>query len=318
MGKRKLHNSSFYQCDWTGFPMRAAYCYMPTWNKTTNKLIKKGSYCNWESVAAHATHLHERNEIDDAELTKIRDHIESIIHIPVTDAPHYDELLHTKGTLHQQGFHLKCTYPTGPITCVKICSASNEVFDVVISADPDSGKFLFTDYMHQPYGQRDRDVQCFHTTRKKGKTSDRDLCVWYYPNKSLPLNSLASSLFKMQLHGDVILVQQSREASFLPRERYVSYSISQFQDQFTRRKKQKTSDPVSLTPTEYDQLKKEMQSVLNSFEAKASESARPPRETSNAAVCQPMNGRRLAQKYKERGYSGYKPPAAQSDLCVRA
>ena len=40
MGKRKLHNKSFFQCDWTGFPMNKSYCYMPTWD-TNNKLVKK-------------------------------------------------------------------------------------------------------------------------------------------------------------------------------------------------------------------------------------------------------------------------------------
>ena len=57
MGKRKLHNATYYQCDWTGFPMRCANCFMPSWS-TEGKLIKKGSYCNWESVLAHARHLY--------------------------------------------------------------------------------------------------------------------------------------------------------------------------------------------------------------------------------------------------------------------
>ena len=31
MGKRKLHNTHFYQCDWTGFAMQDSNCYMPSW-----------------------------------------------------------------------------------------------------------------------------------------------------------------------------------------------------------------------------------------------------------------------------------------------
>ena len=58
MGKRKLHDSSFYQCDWTGFTMQSSNCYMPTWASSlpNEKASKRGSYCNWESVVAHANY----------------------------------------------------------------------------------------------------------------------------------------------------------------------------------------------------------------------------------------------------------------------
>ena len=29
MGKRKLHELHYYQCDWTGLNMDQSYCYMP-------------------------------------------------------------------------------------------------------------------------------------------------------------------------------------------------------------------------------------------------------------------------------------------------
>ena len=63
MGKRKLHAASFYQCEWTGLPMRQPYCYMPSWSPT-DKLLRKGSYCNWESVAAHAQYNFDKCLID--------------------------------------------------------------------------------------------------------------------------------------------------------------------------------------------------------------------------------------------------------------
>jgi hypothetical protein len=44
MGKRKLHGITYYQCDWSGLPMRATNCYMPTWSG--HKLVKHGSYAN--------------------------------------------------------------------------------------------------------------------------------------------------------------------------------------------------------------------------------------------------------------------------------
>ena len=57
MGKRKLHHSIYYQCDWTGLPMHKSHCYMPHVakdKKGRQVIAKRGSYCNWESVVAHA------------------------------------------------------------------------------------------------------------------------------------------------------------------------------------------------------------------------------------------------------------------------
>ena len=33
MGKRKIHGITYYQCDYTGLPMRTSYCYAPTWKE---------------------------------------------------------------------------------------------------------------------------------------------------------------------------------------------------------------------------------------------------------------------------------------------
>ena len=57
MGKRKLHDKTYYQCDWTALPMDSPACYMPSFDG--KKLKKRGNYCNWESVVAHANHLHQ-------------------------------------------------------------------------------------------------------------------------------------------------------------------------------------------------------------------------------------------------------------------
>ena len=46
MGKRKLHGTTFFQCDWTGFPMKSTNCFLPSWHgndKDTGKMTKKAS-----------------------------------------------------------------------------------------------------------------------------------------------------------------------------------------------------------------------------------------------------------------------------------
>ena len=65
MGKRKQHGITYYQCDWTGLPMRSTNCYMPTWNG--DKLVKHGSYAYWECVVAHVHELEKAGDLLDVE-----------------------------------------------------------------------------------------------------------------------------------------------------------------------------------------------------------------------------------------------------------
>ena len=101
MGKRKLNGTSFWQCDWTGLPMKQAHCYWPSWS-TAGKLFKKGSYCNWEAVIAHAKYQLGKQMIEPEEHDKILEHIENVTGTVVEPAPHYDELAHTKGRMDVQ------------------------------------------------------------------------------------------------------------------------------------------------------------------------------------------------------------------------
>ena len=86
----------------------------------------------------------------------------------------------------------------------------------------------FAKHLTRPYALQGplHTPQSFQTVRKKG-SKDRDLTVFYWPFKNgLPFNQTASNMFKMQIYGDVLLVQQTREPCFLPRDRYVAYSPS--------------------------------------------------------------------------------------------
>tara|TARA_B100001250_G_scaffold266056_1_gene229473 strand:+ start:1236 stop:2150 length:915 start_codon:yes stop_codon:yes gene_type:complete len=298
MGKRKLNGTSFYQCEWTGFPMKIAHCYMPTWS-ANGKLVKKGSYCNWEAVVAQATHQLEKMQLTPEEHMKILEHVEFVTGATVQPAPHYDQLLHTKGRMDAASFHQACVLHAGPITAVKI-TPGGDVFEVVIHPQFDGG-YLFDTFLHRPYNHL-LALSMFHSMRKKGaaKGTERDLSVWYYATKELPPNTTASNLFKMQLFGDILLVQQSREASFMPRERYISFNKALYEEQFFKKKRRGPSEPASMTPSAYDDLKQEMQATLNSYEQRVSADAAPPRETSKAMSVAPTDGRMLASKIRER------------------
>lgn len=303
MGKRKLCGTSFWQCDWTGFPMKASHCYLPTWG-ASGKLVRKGAYCNWEAVVAHATWMRERDQLHDDELAQILAHVEMHTGTAVSPAPHYETLAHTKGGLDALTFHLMCQRETVPIIGVKIPAGGGEPFEVIITPDPtaaDTGRYVFKHFLHTPFTYHGQPL-CFHSVRKGSKNaSARDLCVFYYPAKDLPPNPTASNLFKMQLYGDVLLVQQSREASFLPRERYISYLKTNFEEQFV--KKRKKPDPQSMSLESYGEAKAAMQDALNAVEAAVTASAVPPAQMSTAQRVAPKSGATLAEKVKARGES---------------
>ena len=270
MGKRKMHGDAFYQCDYTGFPMRQAYCYLPTWD-AAGKLVKKGSYCNWESVLAHAAMTHYE------EYDRIKAHI---VGITGTDrlrvAPDYTELYHMKGTMTPVQFHEKCTFADEPIIGVKITS-DGDVIEVLIN--PKEGNFHFEDFMHKPYSYHGR-AQVFHSMRKKTGTTAKDLTVLYYPSRDLPTNTVASNVFKMQIHGDVLMVQQSREQSFMSRERYVTYTRQEFVEQFMKKRKRGSVEAPAMSTEDYNNAKRQMQEKLKEFEAEMSKDAKKPSEFS--------------------------------------
>lgn len=287
MGKRKLHDTTFFQCDWTGFPMRAAHAYMPDWSN--GKLVKKGSYCNWESVVAHAQVSCSGGE----QLQKVLNYAEAMCGVVVQPAPHYNELKHTKGTLTMDAFHKICAEQANPITAVKI-SPDGNIFEVIVT--PTNGSFDFTQYLHKPYTPVD--VATFHSMRRKGaKLTDRDLCVFYYPSKSLPPNAIASNAFKMQLHGDILLVHQSNEDSALPRERYVPFTRAMYDDLFV--KKRKRTEQPCMTEDQYKQVKQTMEAQFTAIEQKVACDATMPAEQMKVHRL-PTKGNSLAACLKER------------------
>ena len=132
--------------------------------------------------------------------------------------------------------------------------------------------------------------------------------TWYYGVRDLPHNSLASNLFKMQLYGDVLLVQQSREQSFYPRERYIPFTRAHFDEQFS--KKRKKPEVPCMSVTGYAEVKSQMQQELNQFEAKVAEQALPPSQLAKVERSVPTDGRALAKKLKAAEQLPLQPPMA--------
>ena len=301
MGKRKLHNQTYYQCDWTGLPMKSANCFMPSWT-LEDKLIKKGSYCNWESVLAHALHIYNvEKQLEEKDLERIQDFVKvqmgDTFHS--TEAPHFTDLEHFKGdgtrSLTAEEYHNACCYQTHEVFAVKINGAGH-TFEVLM--DPTDGKFDFSKYIAAP-ANWDQQPSMFQSYRK-GKHKEKELCVFYHAGgrNGLEFNTLASNLFKMQIYGEVLMVQCTKEASFMPRERYVNYTLQEFQDNFMRKRKRSAVDVTSMDPEEYGALKEEMQESLSAYEKQASSLAQPPATLAKALKMPPTNGRDPARLVK--------------------
>lgn len=297
MGKRKLLGTTFYQCDWTGYAMRQPFCFMPSWGEN-GKLVKKGSYCNWEAVVAHANWLQEKGTLAADDHSKLMHYVEKMCGTTPCAAPHYEELAHTKGTLREAEFHAACTRQHEPITSLLL---KPDCTTEVLLAPNSCGEFDF-DLALSGEGT----LTTFHSTRKKGAKSERELTVLYYPQKDKPYNATASNIFKLQIYGDVLLVGQSRENCFMSRERYVSFTQAMFEDLYSR--KRKRADTASISVDEYKELKLGMQAKLDGFEQTVSKEALPPQEVSKVQRSQTC-GSSLGSALKARGQAP--PPPVQ-------
>lgn len=238
MGKRKLHNNTYFQCDWTGLPMRQTNCYMPDWNES-GRLLKHGSYACWEAVVAHAQ---EELGADDPKMKKIQEHVDDLVGCAVKSAPHWSQLAwFARGEKEDvvnspTEFLDVCRKQEGLVVAVRIMAdgSAHEVFcDTKCITDK------FETHLTRPFSLMGpmHGPQSFQTVRKKGN-KDRDLTVFYWPFKNgLPFNAVASNAFKMQIYGDALLVNQTKEPCFMPRERFVNYFIGNYNEQFSAKNK---------------------------------------------------------------------------------
>ena len=293
MGKRRLNGLCYYQCDWTALPMAQAHCYMPSWGPT-GKLVKRGSYCNWESVVAHARFSCKNGQLFADECLKVEEYVNGLMGTTVRQAPDMVGLVHFRGAHDAAAFHAQCTQPTEVITGVLI-KHNGTVLEVEIPP-PDLGDgYKFEQYLTS-YSAPIKSLSHFHAARRR---TQHDLKVFYYPFKGNPPNSTTSQHFKMQMWGDVLLVQESREGSFMPRDRYISYTREMYEDQFVKKRKRPV-EPPSMDTKVYGQLKAVMQSELDHFEQKMSAAAVEPVELSKQLKVARTDGRDLARRMKER------------------
>ena len=270
--------------------MRATNCYMPYWGEN-GKLTKQGSYCNWESVVAHAV------EQQLPHVTRVREYVDNLVGCHVECAPSYNTLswFHRNDDsvyTNAHEFQKACDKLTQPIVAIRMLPDGTE-HEIICSRDQIEARFAA--HLTRPFTIQGpvHEPQSFQVIHRKC-TKDRDLTIFYWPFKNgLPSNHTATKLFKMQIYGDVVITLQAREPCFVPRERYVNYYLSTFHEQFHSAKKRKEVGAYSTV--DYSEIKKEMQLTLQSVEDLASASACAPMELAKASNLPPASGKELAQ-----------------------
>lgn len=329
MGKRKLHGDhSFFLCDWTGIPMDKTYAYLPSYTPEGDdcwKLTKKGSYCNWEAALAHCRWLvwQELTKNPDESVggnmatapyncwehvvndctipkwyQKAEAHIIAMSGPDIVAAPMFDMLRHFKGPISAEEFGEVCAKQTGEVVAIQI-PASGEPHEILVDCSGENKDPSI--YINRGYSG----PLAHLTPLRKGKEArEKDLKVYYNPHENqrpnpLTFNQTATAIFKMEIFGDCVMIQTSKELSYFPKERYINYTLQDFEDMYSKRKK-RTETPTVLRADEYKAVKREMQASLNEYELKKAAPAEAPQKMAKTRKCPPADGKELAELARQR------------------
>ena len=297
-----MHEQTYYQCDWTGFPMQSSNCYMPSWS--TGKLSKHGSYCNWESVLAHARHKYEEEKnMEESELVRIEEYIlnaTGVKQLPDTASLHFSKLGHFKGNVNWsiQDYLTVAHKAVDPVTAVLV-GHDGSVGEITIN--PEEGVYNFAHVMREA-GQGLGPLQSVTCMRKAKSPKDRNIEAFYWPSQcQRSFNTTASNILKMHIYGDVLFVQKTVEHSLVPRDRYVDFFLDEHFNETFSKKRKKGGEALAVTPDEFQSMKAEMQESMDRVEAKISAKTTTPKLLAKAAALPLATGKELVEAARLHG-----------------
>ena len=307
MGKRRLHGLSYHQCDWTGIPMRNSNCYMPDFSR--GDLFKKGHYCNWEAVVAHALHMRSVQQLNEIDLQKILEHVNQVTGRKVKAAAPVLLLRHLGGDLSIEEWHkLCCREPSSKAFRTIVATPEGRVYE---------DSCLQSDTMFEHY-------QCVSTSRKiKGTTHGVDIYFHILPCISTGydeshINTSATQHIKsingMTVRGDAIYVLKSRENCFLARDEPINMSMTDYETLLGKKRKKAQVQEEALSTEDYHQVKSQMQVSLSEYEARVSASAVTPMELVAGAKMPAPIGKELAALAEHMGCENPKKKAKKVDF----
>ena len=257
MGKRKLHGHGFYVCDYTGLTIPAAMAFMPQWPAikdappgNATKPTRRGAYLCWEAALAHA------RETADPALEHIEAYISTVTKTPIeklVSAPSYKTLSHFGGTHTALSYFTECCKVAHGVDCVLI---DDEAGTVTASLEPQGNEkeapwsilrpadALLAFMASKDQSLTEADVVGYELPRK-GRNRDAALTVWTVKKPGMALNRAASLALRTSISGACIITRSTKEASPLPRTRYIEYTAEMFADEFSR--KRKRTDAVGIS-----------------------------------------------------------------------
>eukprot|EP00965_Chrysotila_dentata_P045939 1527126-Pleurochrysis_carterae.AAC.1 len=256
MGKRQLHGGVHYQCDWSGFAIPKVQCYLPNWRG--ERLIKRGVYCNWESVVAHAYHIAEHGDaaLPAFNLQRTLQHIREITHVLPDAAPHYTQLKHFNNlpdAYDYQSYLDHCERYTKPLLVVKCTPGSQQPAEVEVY--PNDGSFEFSQhidlksYLHPGHSLSSALTPVVEPVTMKTKMGkDKNVLIVRYhtydtgPYAAGAVNALASQLTKTKVFGEALILLSVNEACVYPRVRYVSFTKQEYLQHCQRKRKRGSSE----------------------------------------------------------------------------
>ena len=249
--------------------MRNSYCYMPLKSPDGKGVKKTGAYCNWESVIAHAIQLTEvEKQFSQDTLSFVKDYVQKLIGVVPSPAPHWSVLTHMGGETNMTEYHMKCIYEEGSVSCIKIGTDGS-----INQAECES-----------KYGWYDMGIsgECYQPFRKqKSKTN---LKIYHNP-LSDEANKTASNMFKMNLFGEVTITTTSNEQSFMPRTRFISYTLDEFNEEFKKATRKRKTESCT----------QQAQMELEAFEKSVSKDAKPPQEIAKTMKMPEASGKKIAK-----------------------
>ncbi len=283
MGKRKIGDYVYYQCDYTGMPMRTSNCYIPSYSKA-GKLVKQGSYCCWEAVIAAAN--------GDSNVQELVDGIVGCTVAPAPAQTTLSWLSELGGIMNIDEFLAACDDPNKPVNVIEI-AVDGRLTEAVIA------RRAYLGFAHR-----------FTTLRKKGKEKAYEVC---FNGVGAP-NTVATQYFKQELSGTVYIALKSKELAIQERARYLPLDIESFKSMFQTSRKRKVE---AYDETQYENVKSEMNRELMQVELAASCSTKTPMDLAKAATMPSATGAEIANLVRMQDASALLPPMLCRQKSVR-
>ena len=226
---------------------------------------------NWQCARAHLNYMHSHDKMTYEDFMKSAKAIDELAGYAVTNAPDYKALLHFGGKLTIADFTRMCNERTHALSAVRIDTDGNVT---PVTVHPVDGNYEVA-LTHQMEAET---FDVIRPTRRLKNLRDKQMAVIVNSKDvegSARFNSKASQLFKIELHGDVLIVCLTKRVDVDHVDEYLCFTMRDYNEQFSKKtKKTKKEDEVdSMSKDEYTKIETEINKAFDRLEANESHDA---------------------------------------------